>query len=496
MKITVQRSAVIDAPIDRVWEILRDFNSHHKWHPAVTRSLMENDLAGDIVGGVRKSNLSNVSELREQLLSHSDIEYTYTYCILDSPLPLIDYLATVRLRPVTDGNQTFWDWRSRFRTTSERVEELKHLVGNDIYESGFTGLRTYLAEKSEPAQPLIGEEPKKVVPTVKGEDLPSKAIIVDTYGGPEVMALRDVTIPAPEPWQVRIRQTALAINYIDIKHRRGAATGLDLPITPGVEGVGTIIDVGEQVNGFFPGDRVAYTRRKPGAYTEIRCIDAEACILLPGRVSDTDASTLLKGVTAILLLSRIFRAGPGESILIQSVSGGLGHLLSQWAQSMNLTVIGTVSTTDKAKFARNYGCDYPIVITGESPIKDEVMRITNGRGVNYWVHSNGAHGIDDAVACLTRCGHCAIIGDRDGQAIPLDVNILKKRSLTISAPVCFDYFDDRPYLQRLAQQLFSKIQNRTISPVIKAFPLSQAKEAHERIEARQNMGAMVLIPGK
>jgi NADPH:quinone reductase-like Zn-dependent oxidoreductase len=496
MKITVQRSAVIDAPIDRVWEILRDFNSHHKWHPAVIHSQMENDLVGDVVGGVRRSNLNNATELREQLLSHSDVEHTYTYCILDSPLPLFDYLATVRLRPVTDGSQTFWDWRSQFRTTPERAEELKRLVGKEICESGITGLRTFLAEKSEPEKVSIIEEAKKVVTAVKGENIPSKAIIVEAFGGPEVMDLRDATIPAPEPWQVRIRQTAIGINYIDIKHRQGSAAGLDLPGTPGVEGVGTIIDLGEQVSGFFPGDRVAYVSRTPGAYADIRCVDADDCLLLPDNVSDTDASTFLKGVTTILLLNRIFRAASRNTIMIQSVSGGLGHILSQWAQSINLTVIGTVSTTEKAKFSRNYGCEYPIVTKGDAPIKDEVMRITNGRGVDYWVQSSNAHGIDDAVACLSRCGHCAVIGDRDEPAVPIDVNELKKRSITVSAPVCFDYIDDRSYLQRLAQQLFSKIRNRTISPVIKTFPLSQAKEAHKNIETRQNMGAIVLIPGE
>ncbi len=123
------------------------------------------------------------------------------------------------------------------------------------------------------------------------------------------------------------------------------------------------------------------------------------------------------------------------------------------------------------------------------------MRITNGHGVDYWVHSSGAHGFDTAVACLSLYGHCAVIGDRDGQSIPLDVNVLKQRSLTVSAPVCFDYFDDRPYLQRLAHKLFAKIQSHMIIPAIEVFPLSQATEAHNRIESRQTMGAIVLTPG-
>jgi NADPH2:quinone reductase len=159
---------------------------------------------------------------------------------------------------------------------------------------------------------------------------------------------------------------------------------------------------------------------------------------------------------------------------------------------MDLTVIGTVSTIEKARFSREHRCDYPIVTAGDSAIEAEVMRITNGRGVDYWVHSSGARGLDNALACLSRCGHCAVIGDRDGQPIPLDVNELKQRSLTVSTPVCFDYLDDRTYLQRLAHQLFARIQSQKINPAIETFPLSQAAGAHHRIESRQNMGAVVL----
>jgi len=495
MKITVIRSAVIDAPIDRVWAVLRDFNSHDRWHPAVARSRMENDLDGDVVGGVRRYSLTDGAELREKLLHHSDRETLMTYCILDSPHPLADHVATVRLKPVTDRNRTFWDWRAHFRAPDDRAAELENLVGRQLFEAGFTGLRTFLAETEGLSRPSAPEEATTVVAAAKGEQLLSRAVVVAVSGGPEVMSLRDLTVSAPESRQVRIRQTAIAVNYLDIMHRRGISTGFDLPGTPGVEGVGEIIDVGEQVYGLFPGDRVAYINRTPGAYAEIRCIDADACIPLPDGLSDKDASTLLKGVTAALLIGRVFRAVPGATILIQAVAGGLGHLLSQWAKSIDLTVIGTVSTTEKAKFSRDRGCDHPIVVADDTYLAAEVMRITNGRGVDYWVHSSGAHAINGAVAGLSRCGHCAVIGDRDGQPIPMDVNVLKQRSLTVSAPVCFDYVDDRLYLQRLARQLFAKIQSRTIIPAVEAFPLSQATEAHNRIEARQTMGAVVLTPG-
>jgi len=494
MNVTVIRSAVIDAPIDRVWTVLRDFGSHRHWHPAVARSRMENDCDGDVVGGVRRYCLTDGTELREQLIWHSDREHAFSYCILDSPLPLFDYVATLRLKPVTDCNQTFCDWHMQFRAPDHRAAELEDLIGQKIGEAGFAGLRRFLAGPNELLRPSSLQETTAPLAAAGGEDLPCKVLVVESAGGPEVMMLRDLTVSPPGPGQVRIRQTAIAVNFMDIQHRRGISPGFDLPGTPGVEGVGEIVDIGEQVNGLFAGDRIVCISRESGAYAEIRCVDAHACIPLPGGVSDIDASILLKGLMAGLLLSRVFRAVPGATILIQAVSGGLGHLLSQWAKSMDLTVVGTVSTAEKARFSRDHGCDYPMVVADEASMEAEVMRVTKGRGVDYWVHSTGARGLDSALACLSRYGHCAVIGDRDGQPISVDVNLLKRRSLTVSAPVCFDYFDDRSYLHRLAHQLFAKIQNRSILPAVESFPLSQASKAHRRIETRQTKGAVALTP--
>jgi NADPH2:quinone reductase len=237
---------------------------------------------------------------------------------------------------------------------------------------------------------------------------------------------------------------------------------------------------------------VAYLSCNPGAYTQIRCVDDSTRIPLPEGISDKDASTLLKGITAGLLLGRILQATPGTTVLIQSVAGGLGHLLAQLARSMEMTVIGTVSSIDKARFSRDHGCDHPIVVTDSDRLTADVMRLTNGRGVDFWIHSTGATGLNTAFDCLTRYGHCAVIGDRDGRTIPLDINVLMKRSLTVSAPVIFDYIEDRTYLQRLVHQPFAKIQNKTVLPAIAPFPLNEAAEAHTMIESTQTTGAVVL----
>ena len=250
--------------------------------------------------------------------------------------------------------------------------------------------------------------------------------------------------------------------------------------------------MGEQVNGLFPGDRVAYLHRNPGAYTQIRCVEDGACIPLPHGVSDRDASMLLKGITAGILLGRVFQAAPQRTILIQSVAGGLGHLLAQWARSMEMTVMGTISSVEKAGFSRDHGCDRPIVLGDGGRLAADIMRFTNGRGADFWIHGSGAEGLDTAFDRLARYGHCAVTGDRDGLSIPLDIKVLRKRSLTVSAPVIFDYIEDRTYLQRLAHQLFAKILNKSILPAIETFPLNRAADAHAMLESRRTTGAVVL----
>jgi NADPH:quinone reductase-like Zn-dependent oxidoreductase len=492
MKITLVRSTVIDAPIDRVWSVLRDFGGCHRWNPAVAGSDMENDLDGDVVGGVRRCRLTDGSEIREQLLRHSDRNYAFSYCILDSSLPLFDYLATGRLRPITDGDRTFLHWRVQFRTSKQRGGELEDFVGRRIYELGFGGLRKFLGQKSAPARTAPSED----LTAVDAESLSAPIVVAETAGDPEVMKLMDLSIPAPGPQQVRIHQTAVAVNFLDIEYRRGLWPGFEPPGTPGVEGVGKVVDVGKQVHGIFPGDRVAYVSRIPAAYARLRCIEADACIPLPAGVTDIQASALLKGLTAALLLGRVFRAAEGDSILIESAAGGLGHLLSQWAKSMGLVVIGTVSNLEKAKFSRDHGCDHPLAETDNASLVAEVMRITNGRGVDFWVHSGAVRNLDTAIACLSKCGHCAVIDNRGRRLDPLEVQNLWQNSLTVSAPVCFDYFDDRAFLHRTVHQLFTKIENRTIAPVVETLPLGLAAEAHRRIEARETMGTLVLIPDK
>jgi hypothetical protein len=215
----VHRSTVIDAPVDEVWRLLRDFNGHQRWHPAVAASRIEDGRAGDEVGAVRRFRLRDGAELREQLLRLSDRDRSFTYCLLESPIPLLGYVATVRLRPVTDGNRTFWDWRSSFAAPPGQEAELAALVGEEIYEAGFAAVRELVAggRVARPAR-----RPAVAAGAGRGP-ITAHAIVLDRHGGPEELEWRRVEVPPPGPGEVRLRQTAVGLNYLDVYSRTGEA---------------------------------------------------------------------------------------------------------------------------------------------------------------------------------------------------------------------------------------------------------------------------------
>jgi NADPH2:quinone reductase len=205
--IRVRRSAVIDAPIERVWAVLRDFNSHSAWHPAVGPSAIERGEAPDQVGCVRDFTLKDGHQIREQLLALSDRDHVSTYCILDASLPMRNYVATVQLKRVTDGERTFWRWESTFDVPRGREREFEQLVGGQVYEAGFTGLAAFLRRDGRPPPPL---------PAVD-----SQGVVATSFGGPEVLRLQRVDAPAPRIGEVRLRQAAIGVNYIDVYIRKG-----------------------------------------------------------------------------------------------------------------------------------------------------------------------------------------------------------------------------------------------------------------------------------
>ena len=181
--------------------------------------------------------------------------------------------------------------------------------------------------------------------------------------------------------------------------------------------------------------------------------------------------------------------------MLPGVSGGLGHIVSQWAKSLGMTVIGTVLTADGARFSRSHGCDYPLIDADDGALRSEVMRVTNGRGVDYWVHQGDEHAMDAALFCMARFGHIAVLGNFSKPSMAIDAAALNQHSLTVSVPFLPDYFRQRTYLQRLAQNVFNEIDKKNIIPAVKTFPLNQALDAFNELNTRATMGALSLIPG-
>jgi NADPH2:quinone reductase len=484
--VQVIRSTVVDAPVDDVWRILRDFNSHALWHPAVTESLIEGDRPPDEVGCVRRFRLRSGETLREQLLSLSDHEHRLTYAILDSPIPLVGYVATVSLRPVTDGRRTFWDWRGSLATPPGRAAELARLVGEDVYEAGFAGLRAYLGRGA----PVPARRPAPGRATVRGE-----AVVVRSFGGPEVLRLEPVEAPPPGPGEIRVRHTAVGVNFLDVYARTGLYPLIAPPGTPGAEAAGEVLDVGDGVTHVLPGDRVAYAGLPLGAYATVRTLHADQVVPLPPEIADeTAAALMLKGLTAEYLLHRVRRVRRGDVVLVHAAAGGTGHLLCQWARHLGATVIGTASTADKARLAREAGCDHVLVAPGEQ-IAERVREATGGRGADVVYDGVGGDTLARSLDALALRGHLVSFGQASGPIGPFDPDVLASKSATVSRPVLFHYTAEPALLREMSRRVFGAVARGILRPVVgQRYPLVASAEAHRDLEARRTTGAIVLIP--
>jgi NADPH:quinone reductase-like Zn-dependent oxidoreductase/uncharacterized protein YndB with AHSA1/START domain len=485
----VVRSTIIDAPIERVWSILRDFNSHDQWHDVVDQSRIEGGQRSDQVGCVRSFSLKDGNRIREQLLTLSDAEHTSTYCIVEATVPLQRYVATVTLKTVTDGDRTFWHWESSFATPPGRERELREMVAHDVYEAGFENLRRHLRGGSTARDAAYAAQPS-------GLPIATREIRVHRYGGPEQLEPGAGEAPPPGPGDVRIAQRAIGVNFIDVYLRRGWMPGM-LPLTkgpgvPGMEAAGSVIDVGEGVAGLLPGDRVAYLWDRPGAYTTVRTVPAERVVRLPAAVEDTTAAALLlKGVTADYLLRDLGRVQRGTRLLVHAAAGGVGLLLCAWAQRLGARVIGTVSSEEKARVARAHGCEHPIV-TRDYRFADAVQRLAGGADVI--VDGLGAAARDENLAALALRGHWISLGQASGPLAPIDPGELLAKSASFSRPVVFHYVASPQELRERAQRVWDALADDSLPlPPIERFTLDAAAQAHARLESRATIGPLVLL---
>jgi len=490
----VVRSTVIDAPIERVWAVLRDFNSHDQWHEVVDESRIEAGLASSQVGCVRAFRLKDGHFIREQLLTLDDREHKSTYCIVEATVPLQRYVATVTLKPVTDGNRTFWHWESTFATPPGQERELREMVSRGVYEAGFENLRRHLRQGADLRRP--GSAP---MPTAL--PVPCREVEIASYGGPEVLRAREGQAAAPGPGQVRIRQRAIGVNFIDVYLRRGwIPPMLPLPGVPGMEAAGTVLDVGEGVTGLMAGDRVAYMGPMPGAYASVRTVPAEWVVRLPAAVEDeTAAALLLKGVTADYLLRDLGRVRPGARWLVHAAAGGVGLLLCAWAARLGARVVGTVSSEDKARLAREHGCEH-VIVTPDYRFADAVKAHfvdganPAGAGADVIVDGLGDAAREENFAALAPCGHWISLGQASGALRPIDPDLLVHKSASFSRPVAFAYVPTRAALAERAGRVWAALADGTIKPPpIERHSLEAAARAHERLESRRTMGALVLV---
>jgi len=318
------------------------------------------------------------------------------------------------------------------------------------------------------------------------------AIRVHETGGPEVLKWEEVEVGEPGAGQVRIRQEAAGLNFIDVYHRMGLYKQ-ELPFTPGVEGAGIVDAVGPDVSKVKVGDRVTYASQI-GGYAEERLIAADRLIKLPDHISSEQAAAvMLQGLTAEMLLRRVYPVKAGETILVQAAAGGVGLILCQWAKALGATVIGTVGSDEKAELARAHGCDYPIVYTRQDFVT-EVDRITQGRKLPVVYDGVGKDTFMKSLDCLQRRGMMVSFGNASGPVDPFPATLLaQKGSLFLTRPTLFDYVATREELEHAAAELFGVIQSGKVKVEVKQrFRLRDAAEAHRALEGRKTTGSTVL----
>ncbi|MFM2042350.1 MAG: hypothetical protein RLY86_926 [Pseudomonadota bacterium] len=321
------------------------------------------------------------------------------------------------------------------------------------------------------------------------------AIRIHQTGGPEVLTWEEVAVGDPGPGEVRVRHTAIGLNFIDVYHRTGLYPQ-PLPFIPGLEAAGVVEAVGPGVEDVAPGDRVGYCAGPIGAYAQVRLYPADRLVALPDWLDDrTAAAMLLQGMTVRYLLRETYRVRAGETVLIHAAAGGVGLIACQWAKALGATVIGTVGTEEKAALARAHGCDHTILYRTEDVAK-RVREITNGQGVPVVYDSVGKDTFEASLDSLSRRGMMISFGNASGPVPPFTLLELGRRGgLYITRPSLFHYVATREELVETAADLFAVVQDGRVKVSVNAtYPLTDAAQAHRDLEARATTGSVVLLP--
>ncbi|KAJ9140022.1 hypothetical protein P3X46_030709 [Hevea brasiliensis] len=322
-----------------------------------------------------------------------------------------------------------------------------------------------------------------------------KAIRVHELGGPEALKWEDVEIGEPGEGEIRVKNKAIGVNFIDVYFRKGVYKAQSMPFTPGMEAVGEVIAVGPGLTGRNIGDIVAYAGNPMGSYAEEQILPAKKVVPVPSSISPViAASVMLKGMTTQFLVRRCFKVEPGHTILVHAAAGGVGSLLCQWAHALGATVIGTVSSKEKAAQAKDDGCHHVINYKEEDFVL-RVNEITSGRGVNVVYDSVGKDTFQGSLACLKTRGYMVSFGQSSGTPDPLPLSALAPKALFLTRPSLMLYTETRDELLETAGEVFANIASGVLRVRVNhTYPLSEAAQAHADLESRKTSGSIVLIP--
>lgn len=320
-------------------------------------------------------------------------------------------------------------------------------------------------------------------------------IRIHRHGGPEVLRYEPVDVGRPGRGEVRLRHTAVGLNFIDVYDRTGLYP-IALPATLGREAAGVVTEVGRGVRGLREGDRVAYVLQVPGAYVEERVVPADRMVKVPPQVSDAQAAAaMLKGLTAQYLLRSTYRVKRGDPVVIHAAAGGVGLIAVQWARHLGAEVIAVTGSGEKAELAREHGAQHTILL-GRADLAARVREITRGRGVPVVYDSVGRDTFTASLDCLRPRGLMVTYGNASGPVPPFaPLELSKRGSLYLTRPTLFHYIATRRELERAAAELFEVIGSGAVKIRIgQTFPLADAAVAHRELEARRTTGSTVLVP--
>lgn len=320
------------------------------------------------------------------------------------------------------------------------------------------------------------------------------AIRIHQNGGPEQLRWEEVGVAEPGPGEVRVRNTAIGLNFIDTYHRSGLYP-MPLPLTLGSEGAGVVEAVGPKVKEFKVGDRVAYAQ-PIGAYAEVLIRPVARLVKIPAGIKDeTAAAMMLKGMTAWYLCRRTYRVKKGDTIVVHAAAGGVGQILCQWAKHLGATVIGTVGSDEKVALAKKVGCRHVVVMSREK-LSERVKAITKGKGVPVVYDGVGKDTFTESLDCLAPLGLMASFGNASGAVPPVNIGILaQKGSLFLTRPTLVNYTSKREDLLTSARELFAVVKKGAVKITVnQRYPLREAAQAHRDLESRKTTGSTVLLP--